>query len=118
MRIHYGVGRKRRRDDAGGVDTGKRTATQVVTAIGRHAQALYTLATSGSRRDDRREERQGYNLLIFSQTSMCRWDPHAHIWQAGDRDMSLLHPNIGRFYDTKGRCDPDPNPGRKPHPQP
>ena len=105
-RHNVGVGRKRRRGNTvAGEETAhtqKRTTTQAVTEVGRHAQALYTLATTGSRRDDRQEERQGYNLLIFSQSDMCRWDPNAHVWKSGDRDMGQLHPHISRYYDTTG----------------
>ena len=105
-RHNVGVGRKRRRGNTvAGEETAhtqKRTTTQAVTEVGRHAQALYTLATTGSRRDDRQEERQGYNLLIFSQSDMCRWDPNSHVWKSGDRDMGQLHPHISRYYDTTG----------------
>ena len=79
-----------------------KTATQAVDATRDHAHALYTLATKGDRRNDRQMEREGYNLLTFSQEQMCKWDPHAHVWKRGDSDMSLLHPNIAERYDTNG----------------
>ena len=60
------------------------------------------MSTRGSRRDDRQYEREDYNLLVFSQKQMLSWDSKAHIWRAGDKDMSLLHPNIAAFYDTTG----------------
>ena len=82
--------------------TNYKTATQAVDTIRDHAQALYTLATKGDRRDDRQTEREGYNLLIFSQRQMCTLDPNAHVWQRGDMDMSLLHPSISECFDTKG----------------
>ena len=82
----------------------KKTATQATMGIGDHAQALYTLATRGSRRDDRQSEREGYNLITFSQAQMSGWDPNAHVWKADDNDMSLLHPNIASCYDTTGWC--------------
>ena len=79
-----------------------KTIQQACDTIRDHTHALYTLATKGDRRDDRQTEREGYNLLIFSQEQMCKWDPHAHVWKQGDSDMSLLHPNISERYDTSG----------------
>ena len=51
---------------------------------------------------DRQHERDTYNLLTFSQSQMCRWDPNAHVWQMGDSDMSLMPKNIACCYDTTG----------------
>ena len=90
--------RKRPRTDA----QERRTSTQVVDGIGEHAKALYTLSTRGSRRDDRQHEREGYNLLVFSQHEMSKWDEDAHVWKGGETDMSLLPRNISCCYDTSG----------------
>lgn len=99
---------KRQRLDRVGATTynrqkkGYKTATQCVHTVRDHAHALYTLATKGDRRDDRQTEREGYNLLVFSQKQMCSWDHNAHVWKRGDKDMSLLHPNISECHDTNG----------------
>ena len=90
--------RKRPRTDA----QERRTCTQVVDGIGDHARALYTLSTRGSRRDDRQHEREGYNLLVFSQHEMSKWDKNAHVWKGGETDMSLLPRNISCCFDTTG----------------
>lgn len=78
------------------------TGTEVVTGVGVHAKALYTLSTVGARRDDRQHEREGYNLLVFSQKQMNKWDAKAHVWQYGDSDMTLLPKQISAVYDTTG----------------
>ena len=57
----------------------------VVEGIGKHAQALYTLSTVGTRRENRQHERENYNLLVFSQREMTKWDVNAHVWQVGVR---------------------------------
>ena len=95
---------RKRKEDQSMVPTRKRkkTAAQVVDGVGLHAQALYTLSTVGTRRDNRQHEREGYNLLVFSQRQMTKWDAQAHVWQAGDSDMTLLHTNISAVYDTTG----------------
>jgi len=79
-----------------------RTISQVVADIGAHGMALHTLSTRGSRRDDRQSEREGYNLLIFSQSKMDTWQANSHKWKPGDKDMSLLPPQLTSLYDTKG----------------
>ena len=91
---------KRKRPRTGAQE--KRTCTQVVDGIGEYAKALYTLSTRGSRRDDRQHEREGYNLLVFSQHEMSKWDEHAHVWKGGEMDMSLLPRKISCCYDTTG----------------
>ena len=96
---------KRRREECHTLASSKRqklTAQQVVDTIGKHGLAMYTLSTRGSRRDDRQHEREGYNLLIFSQKKMLLHDPGAHVWRAGDEDMSLLPAHISSFYNTTG----------------
>ena len=99
---------KRRREECQTQSSSKRqklTAQQVVDTIGKHGLAMHTLSTRGSRRDDRQHEREGYNLLIFSQNKMLLHDPGAHVWRAGDEDMSLLPKYISTFYNTTGwRC--------------
>ena len=80
----------------------KMTCTQTVEAIGNVAQALWTLSTTGSRRDDRQHEREGYNLLVFRQSKFTAWDADAHVWQAGESDMTLLPSVIRACYDTTG----------------
>ena len=81
---------------------GYRTATQVVHDISTHAMALHTLATRGCRRDDRQDEREGYNLLTFSQTSLAAGDLNAHVWKAGEKDMTLLPQHVRSVYDCDG----------------
>ena len=104
MRIHP----KRQLPDTVETPASKRqrcmTGTQVSDAITTHAKALYTLSTRGSRRDDRQYEREDYNLLVFSQSEMLRWDKNAHVWNPNpqDSDMSKLPTNISIFYDTTG----------------
>ena len=99
-RPRTGAPEKRKRPRTGAQE--KRTCTQVVDGIGEYAKALYTLSTRGSRRDDRQHEREGYNLLVFSQHEMSKWDEHAHVWKGREVDMSLLPRKISCCYDTTG----------------
>ena len=46
-------------------------------------------------------ERDGYNLLTFSQKDLTQWGCE-HVWQADDDDMSMLPDAVTAVYNTRG----------------
>ena len=76
--------------------TDKRTSSQVVRDIGIHGMAMYTLSTRGNSRDERQDERDGYNLLTFHKSVVGEG------WTSGDDDMTKLPSRVASVYDTTG----------------
>ena len=75
------------------------TATQTCQRIWKHAEALRVLTTRGDA--ESYSERDKYNFITINQSDLIRWGSE-HVWQIGDKDMTLLPEAITAIRDVRG----------------
>ena len=75
------------------------TATQTCQRIWEHAEALRVLTTRGDA--ESYSERDEYNFITIKQSDLKRWGSD-HVWQRGDKDMTLLPEAITAIRDVRG----------------
>ena len=75
------------------------TATQTCQRIWKHAEALRVLTTRGDA--ESYSERDKYNFITINQSDLIRWGSE-HVWQIGDKDMTLLPEAITAIRDVSG----------------
>ena len=76
------------------------TATQTCQRIWNRAEALRVLTTRGDA--ESYSERDDYNYITIKQSDLIRWGSD-HVWQIGDKDMTLLPEAITTIRDVRGR---------------
>ena len=76
------------------------TATQTCQRIWNRVEALRVLTTRGDA--ESYSERDDYNYITIKQSDLIRWGSD-HVWQTGDKDMTLLPEAITTIRDVRGR---------------